>query len=158
MTPWKLPLLGMAALAGPSLRAAAPVDYLTDVKPIFTQHCVRCHGTEKEEAGLRVDTAENLRTGGDSGSVVKLHGNTESLLLQVVEGTHADIPRMPYKKPALDADQIAILRAWVQQGAPAPENEEPGKFVHWAFVAPRHPAPPTVERRDWPRNAIDQFV
>ncbi len=149
-----LPALVVAA----PLLAATPVDYLREVKPIFTQHCVRCHGDGKEEAGLRIDTAENARLGGDSGSIVKLRADGQSLLLEVVEGTHTDIPRMPYKKPPLDAAQIAILREWVKQGALAPENETPGKFQHWSFIAPVHAAAPAVQQRTWPRNAIDHFI
>src|SRR5688500_11106905 len=140
------------------LVGADPIDYLRDVKPILTQHCVRCHGAEKEEAGLRTDTAAALRLGGDSGSLVKLKAEGQSLLLQVVEGTHPDVPRMPYKKPPLDAAQIATLREWVKQGALAPETEEPGKFIHWAFVAPTRNTPPAVKRADWARNPIDRFI
>ncbi len=138
--------------------AAAPVDYLRDVKPLLTQHCVRCHGEEKTEAGLRIDTAESARTGGDSGSAVRVRRNGQSLLSQVLDGTHDDIPRMPYKKPPLSAAEIAILKDWVHQGAPAPENETPGRFEHWAFLPPVRVSPPTVKRTDWPRTPIDRFI
>ncbi len=143
-----------------SLVAAArgAVDYLRDVKPIFTQHCVRCHGDDKEEAGLRMHTAEHVRIGGDSGSLVKLRADGKSLLLQVVEGTHEDIPSMPYKKPALTTAQIEILREWVKQGAPSPEQEAPGKFLHWSFIAPAPVVPPAVRFAAWPRNPIDRFI
>jgi len=153
-------LAALSLLASTAL--AAPVDYLRDVKPILTQYCVRCHGEDKQEAGLRVDTAEALKLGGDSGSLVKLKSAGQSLLLQVVEGTHDDIPRMPYKKSPLDARQIAILREWVTQGAPSPETEAPGKFVHWAFVPPVRPAVPApVDRNSGIpefRHPIDAFI
>ena len=142
----------------PVLNAGAPVDYLRDVKPILTQHCVRCHGETKEEAGLRIDTAEAMKLGGESGSVTKLRHGRESLLIEVVTGTHEDIPRMPYKKPALSTAQIDILRSWVAQGAKAPEIEEPGRFIHWAFVPPSHPEPPRVKQGRWVRNPIDRFI
>ena len=150
--------LAAASLVAAPLCVATQVDYLREVKPILTQHCVRCHGEDKEEAGLRLDTTENARSGGNSGSPIKRRANAESLLLQVVEGAHEDIPRMPYKKPPLDAAQIAILREWVKQGAPAPENEQPGKYQHWSFVAPRRAAPPAIMNTSWPRNAIDRFI
>ncbi len=156
MTPWKF--LASAPLLAASLSAAASVDYLRDVKPLITQHCVRCHGDGKEEAALRVETAEAMRLGGDSGSLLKLRSDGRSLLLEVIEGTHADVPRMPYKKPPLAPAEIAILREWVKQGAPAPEKEEPGRFQHWAYVAPVRAAAPAVKKGDWPRNAIDRFI
>ncbi len=145
-------------LFGSSATAAA-VDYLREVKPILTQHCVRCHGALKEEAGLRVDTAAFMRLGGDSGSLVKQKAGGTSLLLQVVEGTHEDIAAMPYKKPPLSAAEIGTLRSWVAQGAPSPENEEPGVFTHWAFVAPQRPTPPRVDGvAAEARHPVDAFV
>jgi len=156
MTPWKF--LASAPLLAVSLAAAVPVDYLRDVKPLVTQHCVRCHGEGKEEAGLRVDTAEAMRLGGDSGSLLKLRADGRSLLLEVIEGTHADVPRMPYKKSPLPAAEIAIFTAWVKQGASAPENEIPGKFQHWAYVPPARATPPGMKNSAWPRNAIDRFI
>jgi mono/diheme cytochrome c family protein len=135
--------------------AATSVDYLRDVKPLLTQHCVRCHGDKKEEASLRADTAEALKTGGDNGSPTRLHSGGESLLLQVLAGTADDIPRMPYKKPPLPAKDIETIRAWVAAGAPAPAQEEPGKFIHWSFVAPQRPAVPAVSGVTHP---IDAFI
>jgi hypothetical protein len=76
---------------------AAP-DYTRDVKPLLTRHCVQCHGAQKEEAGLRLGTAEFARLGGSSGSTVKRSRDGESLLTAVIAGTHADIPAMTYKK------------------------------------------------------------
>jgi mono/diheme cytochrome c family protein len=140
-----------------SLRAAT-VDYSREVKPIFTQHCVRCHGEAKIEAGLRVDTAAALREGGDNGSALRPREGGESLLLQVVTGQHADIARMPYKRPPLDDAAVTTLRAWIAQGATAPADEQPGRFEHWAFSAPKRTAIPQVGKREWLRTPVDAFV
>ncbi|MFM7749105.1 MAG: DUF1549 domain-containing protein, partial [Opitutaceae bacterium] len=147
------------ALFGVTPGIAAP-DYLRDVKPLLTRHCVQCHGAQKEEAGLRLDTAEFARLGGSSGSTVKRGRDGESLLTAVIAGTHADIPAMPYKKEPMAAADIATLRAWVAAGAPAPENEEPGRWEHWAFIAPKRPAPPAVpaSATSWARNELDRFI
>lgn len=147
-----------------ALVAAAPawakVDYLREVKPILTQHCVRCHGAEKMEAGLRVDTAEAAFVGGDSGPLFKPGAPDASLLLKIVAGPHEDIPQMPYKRPPLSAADIATLRSWITEGADAPANEEPGRFVHWAFVPPVAHPPPSVTSTPagWPQNPIDRFI
>ncbi|MBI5691498.1 MAG: PSD1 domain-containing protein [Verrucomicrobia bacterium] len=149
-------LLDLAALPLP----AAPVDYLHEIKPLLTQHCVRCHGEQKEEGGLRVDTAASMHLGGASGSILRRPAGRESLLEQVLAGTHEDIPAMPYKKPRLAAEEIARIRAWVADGAPAPEREEPGRWEHWAFVPPRRPSPPPLPASlaGWPRNDLDRFI
>ena len=65
-------VLGFASSAAAAPPAtAAPVDYVRDVQPILTQHCVKCHGPAKEESGLRLDTAAALRTGGYSGAAMR---------------------------------------------------------------------------------------
>ena len=92
MPPALLRPLTLALLLAQSVYGAG-VDYLRDVKPILTQHCVRCHGEAKIEAGLRVDTAAALREGGDNGSALRPREGGESLLLQVITGQHADIAK-----------------------------------------------------------------
>ncbi len=153
----RLKLFG-TLLLGPAVSIAA-VDYLRDIKPILTQQCVRCHGADDPKSGFRADTAEALREGGDSGiAPLKARAGEDSIFMQVVRGVHEDIPRMPYKKPELDEAQLALLQAWVAAGAPAPDDEEPGKFEHWAFRPPARVAAPAVKRTDWPRNPIDAFI
>jgi len=155
MTPRTLLTLALAVLSAP---AHAAVDYTRDVKPILTQHCVRCHGASKIEAGLRLDTAENLFIGGDSGPPIKSGAWADSMLLQLIVGPHEDIPQMPYKKPALSEMEVEVLRSWVAAGSPSPEIEEPGVFEHWAFVTPKRITPPAIRQKQWPRNPIDPFI
>src|SRR3954471_6332484 len=104
-----------------SARAAEP-DYLRDVKPILSEHCYRCHGASQQKGGLRLDTAGLAKKGGDAGPALVAGGSSDSLIVQVIKGTHRDIPRMPYKKPALGAQQIALVESWIAAGARAPEN------------------------------------
>ena len=139
---------------------AAPVDYVKDVKPVLAQHCYRCHGASQQKSSMRADTAAFLRTGGDSGPSIVAGKADDSLLLQTILGTHDDISRMPYKKPALADAQIATIRTWINEGAVAPANEEPEKNLHWAFVAPVRTDPPAAKAAPagWARNPIDAFV
>ena len=139
---------------------AAPVDYVKDVKPVLAQHCYRCHGASQQKSGMRADTAAFLRTGGDSGPSLVAGKADDSLLLKTILGTHDDISRMPYKKPALADAQIALIRTWIDEGAVAPANEEPEKNLHWAFVAPVRTDPPatTAAPAGWSRNPIDAFI
>ncbi|MBI3882393.1 MAG: hypothetical protein HY301_20335, partial [Verrucomicrobia bacterium] len=46
-----------ALLATALAASAAPVDYAKEIKPLLTQHCVRCHGAAKPKGDLRADTA-----------------------------------------------------------------------------------------------------
>jgi hypothetical protein len=138
--------------------ANALVDYARDVKPIFKQHCYRCHGASQQKSGMRMDTVAFIREGGDVGVGLKPGDSGESLIVQAILGKHDDISQMPYKKPPLAEAEVAKIRAWIDAGAPAPENEEPESDVHWAFVAPARPEVPAVGRADWNRNPIDRFI
>jgi len=48
-----------------SVLAAEPVDYLRDVKPILAKRCYACHGPFQQKSGLRLDTGEAIRGGGE---------------------------------------------------------------------------------------------
>ncbi len=137
--------------------AEAAVDYSKEVKPILADHCYRCHGGSQQKAGLRLDTAAAARKGGETGPALKPGNPAESLLIQVVEGKHEEIPRMPYKKPPLDAKEISLLTQWIQQGADAPADEKPESTRHWAFVPPQRPEVPKAVTATI-QNPIDAFI
>jgi mono/diheme cytochrome c family protein len=145
-------------LMGTVASAAAPVDYLREIKPVFAEHCYRCHGVSQQKAGLRMDTAAFALKGGDNGPAYTAGKSTESLLIQALNGTHDDISRMPYKKPPLAEAQIATIARWIDEGAIAPADEAPQSEKHWAFVPPVRTPSPAVKQTDWPRNDIDRFI
>lgn len=138
-------------------------DYLRNVKPILAQNCYRCHGADQQKGGLRLDTARTLIRGGKRGPAVVAGKSAASLMIQAVNGSHTELPRMPYKRDALAAEQIATIAAWIDAGAIAPADEKPeqakglGK-THWSFLAPKRPPEPPVKQKSWVRNAIDRFV
>ena len=143
--------------------ADEPVDYLRQVKPILAKRCYACHGALKQEAGLRVDTAESLRKGGDSGAAVELGDGLGSLLLDAVTGA-SGIRRMPPKDDGapLSETEIALLRLWIDQGAIAPADEQPqaDPRKHWAFQPVVRPAVPAAggAQSDVALNPIDAFI
>src|SRR5207302_446864 len=75
-------------------------------------------------------------------------------------GPEAGAERMPLKRPPLSDVEIATLRAWIDDGAHAPADEKPSlaPVTHWAFVAPKRPAIPTVGDRSWSAHPIDAFI
>ena len=156
MLSWKHAVAGLA-LTG-TLPAATPVDYLRDVKPVLAQHCYRCHGASQQKGGMRADTVAFLKAGGDAGSALKPGKADETLLLRVILGSHDEIAQMPYKKPPLPEAAVAKIRAWLDQGAPAPAKEEPEKDLHWAFVPPVRSEPPAVKQTGWAKNPIDRYI
>ena len=151
-------LLG-ALLASGTASAAEPVDYTRQVKPILKARCYSCHGALKRKAGLRLDTGGSIRVGGESGPALTVGSGAESLIIERVTATDLT-ERMPPEGAALTAEQVALVRAWIDQGARSPAEEAPESDPrrHWAFrpiVRPRVPV--GVEAR-WLNIPIDAFL
>ncbi|SIO61585.1 Planctomycete cytochrome C [Singulisphaera sp. GP187] len=149
-------VLGMAQVAS----AAAPVDYGREIKPILAARCTSCHGAIRQKAGLRLDTAEFLRRGGDGGPAIEPGKSAESLILErVAEAAGAE--RMPPESEGvpLTAVEVETLRAWIDQGAnapPEPTPEDPRR--HWAYQPPVRLAVPRPNDPAWANNSIDAFL
>ncbi len=110
--------------------AARPVDFERDVKPILAQHCVKCHDGKKASGGLRLDVKEKALAGGGKGVVIKPGEGAESLLVRSVSGVDPDVVMPPKNQgPRLGAEQIGLIRAWIDQGAVWPDLPEPAPAV-----------------------------
>ncbi len=142
-------------VAGAAAAFAAAPDYLREIKPLLARQCVLCHGATAPKSDLRLDTAGGARAGGKHGPAVLPGKPDESLLLQVIQGSHRELGRMPYKRPPLDSSQIQQLREWIADGAPAPADESPSSDRHWSFVAPVEPPIPLHTGAAHP---IDAFI
>jgi mono/diheme cytochrome c family protein len=157
--------LMLVFFAAGSLRAAEPVDYARDIKPLLAANCVQCHGPDKQESDLRLDAGRSILAGGNSGPAVVPSHSDESLLIQAVEGEADVVSRMPPEDEAepLAAEQIALLRRWIDAGAKFPEDDAPlaakqRNVDHWSFQPIARPAPPPVTNRAWVASPIDAFV
>ncbi len=93
--------------------------YAAVIQPIFDQRCVSCHSEKKSKGGLRMDTLEKLLKGGDSGSCIDPANAEESLLGKRISLPIDDDDHMPPDgKPQLSESQLAVLRWWLNAGAP----------------------------------------
>lgn len=137
---------------------AKPVDFDRDIKPIFDQACIRCHGADKQLGGLRLDSDAALR-GGDSGKVILPGDGGASHLIQLVLASVPDDPDavMPPRGKRLTAEQIQTLARWIDQGAQWPAGLA-GRSSHWSLLPLAEPAVPDEVFEGWSRNPIDRFV
>jgi hypothetical protein len=135
------------------------VDYLRDVKPVLRQRCFACHGALKQKAKLRLDTATLVRQGGRHGPAIKPGDAVGSLLVGRITDPDEETRMPPEGKPLTD-QQIAVLRAWIDQGASAPPDEKPEEDPrrHWAFQKPVRPPVPAREGAAGGQNPIDAFL
>ena len=154
--------LGIAAAArgeGDAIPAAGdaksrPVNFAREVRPILSDNCFACHGPDDRarKASLRLDTKDGAFAKLESDALAIVPGQPdESELIQRIESNVSEL-RMPPKKSGkhLSADQVAVLRRWIEQGAPW--------STHWAFDPPKKPMLPDVKNTDWPTNEIDRFI
>ena len=151
--------LGFVALAGAvvltisMVQAAVPerVDFIKHVQPILAEHCTHCHGLDAEtrQGGLRLDLRDPALAGGDSGLAAIVVGKpAESELVRRIHSQDPDeIMPPPRENKPLTPEKMAILEAWITQGA-----EYAG---HWAFEPPQKAAPPQVPGVT---NPVDAFV
>ena len=137
------------------------------VRPVLIKHCLQCHGTRKQEGGLRLDSRAGWMQGGDRGVTIVPGKPSESLLIQAVQHKDANL-QMPPSKP-LDVHEIAALKEWVSRGAPDPRTAEPttgtstrldvkGSRSFWSFQKLHKPAIPINQSDDWSLNPIDSFI
>ena len=162
------------ALSGPA--AAEQVEFFENkIRPLLVEHCYSCHSAEAEakgklKAGLRMDSLEGLKKGGDSGPALTPGDPAKSLIVEAVNYRNEDMAMPP--KAKLDDAQIQILTEWVQMGAPwpgrdaavaGPHGGEPydwAKFRtgHWAFRPVVKSSQPEVTDAAWIQNEVDRFV
>jgi len=132
MNPTKITVAALAVALGMTLAATAQdgkmppasdktgVTFATDIKPIFEASCLKCHdGTKKPKAGLALDTLEGTLKGSRDGKVVTPGDSANSDLVKSVAHIGDPDGFMPKGKGAkpLTSDQIALIRAWIDQGA-----------------------------------------
>jgi mono/diheme cytochrome c family protein len=101
--------------------AKRDVDFLKDVQPLFKEHCYKCHGSSRQEAGLRLDRRDDALNGGDGGPVFVAGKSEDSKLIKYVAAVDPDVV-MPPEGDKLTDEQIGLLRAWIDQGAKWPKD------------------------------------
>lgn len=113
--------LALAELGDASKLPAASdkkVDFKKDIWPIFEEKCISCHGPEKQKSKYRMDSREETLKGGSSGDEAIIPGNSaKSPFIHYCARLVEDMEMPPKEKDALSKEQIALLRAWVDQGA-----------------------------------------
>src|SRR5438552_12714084 len=101
------------------LRAAGAaeqkVDFARHVQPIFKSACYQCHGPDKQKGKLRLDAKAIALNGGKSGKSVVPGQAGQSELLRRITSKDED-ERMPQDREPLTAEQIATIKAWIDQG------------------------------------------
>ena len=165
-----LPLLSLPAWGGAS--EENPGEFFEKrIRPVLATHCISCHGPERQESRLRLDTRSSLLKGGRSGPVVMPGQPQNSRLYQAV--TYRD-PHLKMPPPGpLPASVIEDIGVWIEAGAPWPETEpapnsgssaeafelaERKQRYPWIWEPPLSQPPPSTRDSRWPLDPVDRFL
>jgi mono/diheme cytochrome c family protein len=106
---------------------SAAVDYAAKIAPLFQEHCVDCHGKDDPDGDLVLETYDALLKGGENGKAIEPGKAQDSLLVKFLEGRSGKEGKNkfmpPGKRDHLKPEEIALIRQWIDAGAPAPAAE-----------------------------------
>ncbi|MBL9136051.1 MAG: DUF1549 domain-containing protein [Verrucomicrobiales bacterium] len=156
---WAWPILVQAKIPADQLAKLPPpasrtVDFDKDIRPILEASCVKCHGRGKSKGGFQLDTRETFLKDGDSGPAVKLGDSAGSYLIHLVSGLDED-DIMPQKGSRLTAEQVGLLRAWVDQQLPWTAGVTFAREPHRNLKPHRPELPPASDEA---RRPLDRLV
>ena len=124
------------------------------MRPILASHCFKCHGQDEgsRKAKLRLDVREDALKPAKSDELPIVPGQPDKseVVRRILTDNEDDLMPPPGAKNPLTPADKEILKRWIAQGA----EYKP----HWAFIAPKPSALPSVHDTSWPHNAIDHFV
>ncbi len=135
--------LDAGGAAGAELDRAASDEFFRDhVAPLLQSNCWACHGPLRQRGGLRLDSRQAALNGGDTGAAIVPGDAAASLMIEAVL-RRGDLQMPPPR--ALAPEQIEVLEAWIDAGAPWPAAAAPAE------------APIAVAAREVPRvdRALD---
>lgn len=142
------------------------------VRPLFIQHCHKCHGeTGQPKGGLRLISREAVLAGGESGPAAVAGEPARSLIITAVK--HESLA-MPPEGESLKPVEIARLERWIARGLVWPQGDaqtlerarqaatlgqiEQARRRHWSLQPVVNPALPAVKDESWVQTPLDRFV
>ncbi len=106
---------------------AADIDFVADIKPILEVHCFKCHGGKSRPKGdFRMNTRALVMTPGDFGEPTIVPGDRSKSAVFALISSDDEDERMPPEgeAPPLTSEQIELIGAWIDAGAPWPDGVE----------------------------------
>lgn len=88
------------------------------IVPILEKRCYSCHSEQKSKGGLRLDTPEFIKKGGDEGlAVVAGEPDKSYMYSSLILPLEDDYHMPPEGKPQLTQEQIQLIHWWILNGA-----------------------------------------
>ena len=141
-------LVLLALLA--SITIGDEVDFQTQIAPILSAHCVRCHSANNTKGDISLASIDDLR---DNGHVAPGMPD-ESYLIELIAGVDGEQPEMPKDADPLSSEQVALIRKWISEGAAWPDDvvvrEASKADASWWSLQP--------VKSKFDHTSIDQFI
>ena len=131
----------------------AEVRFDRDIQPILASKCLKCHGNDHVEAGLKLTDGVSAKQPLESGRQALVPGELQQSELFRRVSSHDPEERMPPDGKPLTEQEIATIGRWITSGADWPE--------HWSWEPLTLPALPPVtsqQHTGWSRTPIDRFI
>ncbi len=144
----------------------AAVDFERQIAPILIKNCLRCHNASDPAGKLSLSDRASALTPGESAqaAIAPGHPDQSYLLDRLRDG---EMPPAGKGDP-VSAEEVALLSAWIEAGAPWPAERVLSTFEFttkeragrdwWSLVPPRRPDVPTPAHADRVRTPINGFV
>ncbi len=174
-------LFACVATSGPApCPAADPVEterfFEQLVRPLLLDRCIGCHGPDKQQGDVRLDSSAGLKGNMGAGPLVVAGSPDKSRIIQVTRYSEDDVQMPPAGR--LPDDELAILTRWVQLGGdwpagpaesasttdPVPRTPDGAVDIvaaaqsHWAYQPIRRPALPQLRGDEVLSSTVDRFV
>jgi hypothetical protein len=135
---------------GPKVEETPKIDFAHDIAPLIKARCAECHTNGKYKGSVSMDTRADLLK-----SKVVMPGKSAASEVVKRITSHDPEKRMPPKGKPLSPKEIALIKAWIDQGL----AWEPGftfkKATYVAPLKPRRPLLPAAKAgRDHPIDRI----
>ena len=141
----------------PGVALAQEADVARDAVSLLEAKCLACHGPT-QMSGLDMRQREALLKGGSRGPAIK-PGDAKNSLLYQAAAHLGEVKMPPGSETPLPAAELAVLRKWIEAGAPWPEGLEQGSEPNWwSFRKLQRPAVPRSKNASLVRNPIDAFI
>lgn len=141
------------------------------IRPVLATSCYECHGAEKQEGDLRLDTYKGIMQGGKSGVLISTADPASSLLITAIKYQNPDLQMPPDGQ--LSKEVVADFVLWLASGAAHPDGKPGGaKSIQprkssidiesergfWAFQPLHVSEPDGASSRGWAETRIDQYL
>jgi uncharacterized membrane protein len=118
------PVVVATPVAAPAANPNGKINFTANVAPILEGYCLRCHGGDEVKGKVNLKTKADAFKARKKGACIVPGQPDESPLYTELVNEDVEHRMPPAKEKQLSPEQIATLRAWIEQGADWPEGVE----------------------------------